>query len=389
MIHNSSCSLHVGLGLLGSTGGTTQAVADFQRAMEPSLVTAICDGDSLAKEGPYRKDWIYLKSRQSFLGQLYHTVEKSTEAQFMLKLPTVSSVFCHMLYRYNTNFVAHIGKSRDVPYFVVPHGSLDPWVFTYRSWQKKSWLAFYGRTFLRNAAAVIFATEAEKRKASEVVSVNNGVVIHWPVDVSFENISRERRAEIRKSLGIPPIARVLLMFGRVHSSKRPLETLRAIAAAANSNLHVIVVGPPNDISREECERAAGVLGNRMHWIGPAYGEAKWDYLSAVDGYITLSSKENFNYCLAESLGAGLPVIVSPGNDLAVELSKVECGWMLRDSDEETAVRAIREFCGASEQALQKMGDNGRRFAIRELARDVFEQKLNALVETHKRRNLHL
>lgn len=383
------CPIHIGLGLLGSTGGTTQAVRDFQSALTPSAVAAICDRKALEKEGPYRADWWYLGVKESLLGRFYSAIDRDTESAFMSELSGINSVFCHMLYRYNSNLALNIAKRHDVPFFVVPHGSLDPWVFTYRSWQKKSWLAFYGRTFLRNAAAVIFATEAEKRKASEVVSVNNGVVIHWPVDVSFENISRERRAEIRKSLGIPPIARVLLMFGRVHSSKRPLETLRAIAAAANSNLHVIVVGPPNDISREECERAAGVLGNRMHWIGPAYGEAKWDYLSAVDGYITLSSKENFNYCLAESLGAGLPVIVSPGNDLAVELSKVECGWMLRDSDEETAVRAIREFCGASEQALQKMGDNGRRFAIRELARDVFEQKLNALVETHKRRNLHL
>ena len=384
---DSKYHLHIGLGLLGSTGGTTQAVSDFQSALEPGTVVAISDHDSLEKEGPFCKDWIYLKRRQSFLGRHYYTADRTAEEIILRDLPNLGSVFCHMLYRYNSNLTVQISKVRNVPYFVVPHGSLDPWVFTYRGWQKKSWLTLYGKEFLRNAAAVIFASEAEKRKACKAVSISNGVVIHWPVDERKTRPSAVERIELRKKLGIPPGGRVLLMFGRVHSSKRPLETLRAIASANCVDLHVIVMGPSYDISMEDCKHAIGRMVPQMHWVGPVYGEEKWTYIAAADGYITLSEKENFNYCLAECLSAGLPSIMSPGNDLAGELRPVECGWMLSDNTEENAVSAIKEFCSASKDSLLEMGENGRRFASRELTRDVFKQQLVSLVKTHSRRGI--
>ena len=172
------------------------------------------------------------------------------------------------------------------------------------------------------------------------------------------------------------------MFGRLHSCKRPLETLRAISIAEEPNLHVIVVGPHYDVSKEECERAIGNAGKRMHWVGQVYGDSKWRYISAADGYITLSEKENYNYCLAECLSAGLPVIVSPGNDLSGELLPVKCGWMLSDNLEASAVGAIKEFCSASGNVLRAMSENGRGYANRELSRDVFNQRLTTLVENY-------
>ena len=65
-------------------------------------------------------------------------------------------------------------------------------------------------------------------------------------------------------------------------------------------------------------------------IGPVYGDSKYHYLFASDAYVSLSQRENFNHTAAESLSAGLPVILSPGNDLAGEIRDEGCSWSLND-----------------------------------------------------------
>ena len=111
-------------------------------------------------------------------------------------------------------------------------------------------------------------------------------------------------------------------------------------------------------------------------VGPIYGDEKNDYLLASDAYISLSSKENFGYTTAEALSAGLPVILSPGNDLADELNALECGWMLRDNLPESAASAISEFSSMSMDRLEEMGQRGRCWALANLDFDKFAEKVN-------------
>jgi glycosyltransferase involved in cell wall biosynthesis len=117
------------------------------------------------------------------------------------------------------------------------------------------------------------------------------------------------------------------------------------------------------------------ITDRVHLIGPVYGCDKHRYLDAADAYISISHRENFNFTAAECLASGLPVILSPGNDLAYDLADVECGWMLRDGDPPEA--AIAAAARSDAELLRAMGRNGRVWCERHLRREVFSGRVKS------------
>ena len=79
-----------------------------------------------------------------------------------------------------------IGRMRflenSIPYWVIIHGGLDPYVLSYRRFRKMHWLNQFGRLYLRNAQQVIFATSNEQAKASPYLDGVQSRVVPWPVE---------------------------------------------------------------------------------------------------------------------------------------------------------------------------------------------------------------
>ena len=234
-----------------------------------------------------------------------------------------------------------------------------------------------GKRFLDEAATVIFSTRSERDKAASQFELPGSEVVPWPVELVDTLNSSSARQRVRLQLGIPEGARALLYFGRLHSMKCPLETIDSVAQADRTDLHLIMVGNPQDVSIEECRERAKKLGvsTCVHLVGPVYGDAKYDYLHAADAYISLSHRENFNHTAAESLAAGLPVILSAGNDLLSEISNIGCAWGLQDNSVLSAASAITDFMGTSNESLAEMGRRGREWVSSELSFENFQASL--------------
>jgi glycosyltransferase involved in cell wall biosynthesis len=370
--------LHVGAELLRSTGGTTKAVSDFQRSIPGSEVLAVCEAKKLEAEGPYEPSWRYVATSPSAIGRLYLKPGRAEADRAVEMAHGVDAVFSHMLYRYNTNLSQRIAHVHRAPYFVVPHGSLDPWVFSYRAWQKKAWLSLFGRKFLKTARAVVFATQREFEKAQEMVELENGVVIHWPIDMPLQ-LNHDKRAA-RAKYGLPSDKRLLVAYGRLHSIKQPLELIAIFNKLTRNDVGLVVFGPDEDVTLKQCQKRAAEREDRIVFCLPAqYGTELQEVVQACDGYLSWSRKENFNYSLSESLARGVPVIVSQGNDLGADLDHVDCGWVLADDSEDTLVAAIEEFAGLPDERLIAMGARAKKFAEESLSRDVFAKKVLELV----------
>ena len=118
------------------------------------------------------------------------------------------------------------------------------------------------------------------------------------------------------------------------------------------------------------------VADRVHVTGPAYGDDRAAYLDAADVYVSLSHRENFNFTAAEALAAGLPVMLSPGNDLGPELGPVHCGWVLATAAD--AAMAMAEAGRLSRQDLIAMGARGKTWAEANLRYDVFAGRLRQL-----------
>lgn len=311
----------------------------------------------------------------------------------------------HSLFRGHCRWAWQWAARHRRPYWVVPHGCLDPVGLSRRQWLKRFWMRRDGRQLFADAAAIVFATRREMAKAAAWLPglvgngagrsrTSTGVVIPWPVEVPSLAGADTARAAIRDRLEIPADARILLWVGRFHATKRPLEAMHAFAAADARHCHLVMVGLDETLTRAYVqaaipERCAG----RVHVLGELRGASLAEAWLAADGYISLSAKENFGYTAADALAHGLPVILSPGHDLAYELpgadeGRLGCGWLLPNDSSQAAAQAIREWSeigsGARDAArrLETLGASGRSWAAEHLSFGRFQASLEALAAGH-------
>lgn len=375
----------ISLGVFQSSGGPTKTIGAFQKALSADT-HCFCSHrelelDQLAVAGAVSVQ----ASRWPILEQLRYASQHAAASAESSVLKS-SIVSCHSFYRYHSIWVNKMSRKHGVPYWFVPHGIMDPWVLKHGKLTKRLFWKLGGDRFLNEAATVIFSTKAERDKAKQGFELKTTDVVPWPVDLVNINTREQSRRKIRRDLGIEDDAHVLLYFGRLHHMKRPLETIEAVAAAKQDKLHLIIVGNEQTVSLKDCCEKATSCGikDRVHLVGPVYGDAKYNYMHAADAYISLSHRENFNHTAAESLAAGLPVILSPGNDLQSEIVDEECSWGVSGDRVQDAATSIISFVNCSGNERRKMGGRGRKWVERELGFELFQKRLLALASKYGR-----
>jgi len=376
----------ISLGVFQDSGGPTKTIAAFKNAMEAELFS-FCDASELHENPlaiPGAQAVVPVSS--PILKQLQYSTSRATAAA-EVSFAESSIVSCHSFYRYHAIWVNKMSRKYGVPYWFVPHGVLDPWVMSKGKLVKNAYWQLGGARFLKEAVTVICATKAERDKAAEHFDLPDADVLPWPVELVNVDQREEVRAALRERLGIPNDARVLLYFGRLHPMKQPLETIQALAASRARDIHLIVVGNEDGVSLRDCSEVAKISGveAQVHFIGPVYGDEKYDYLLASDAYVSLSHRENFNHTAAESMAAGLPVVLSPGNDLLSEIKEVGCFFEMESNSVESAAEAIRRFSETPIKEISQMGFCGRQWVAEFLSFERFKTQLNALALKHARK----
>ena len=378
----------VGLDLIPSTGGPSKTIGYFKEALSANVVS-FTNPVKLEQEGSAIDETIHIKQKNSFLGRSFAWPQKASDVDAYHVAEQSDLLTCHILWRYSAHWVSRLSHKHSIPYWVILHGCLDPYVFSYRSLVKKVWFFLFGRSFLRNASLIVCATQREREKISELYNGSNVEVVYWPM-TSFNFVDEVVTREIiRRNYGIKDDEKVLLFLGRFHSVKRPLETIKAFLNASVDNTILFMVGPFESYSAEyikEFIRIEGGSEANIRVLGPLYDEEKSNIVLASDGYISLSLKENFGHTIVESLSVGNPVILSPGIDLSMELSTVDCGWFLTDNSVDQASQAIRAFSQMSNEELDKIGERGKCWVVENLSFQHFQDKLTKLVEKTVQRN---
>lgn len=366
----------VGIDLVPSHGGPCKTVGAFQRALGAEVVS-FTHPDNLAEaQGAYR----HVRTIGGRFGRQFLYAPPSEIARLEPLAAQAGLLSCHILYRHSAHWVWRQARRRKLPFWIVPHGCLDPFVFTYRAGIKRLWMSWLGRRMLASAAHVIFSSQRELEKARPWLSRDNGRVVHWPVDVPEALDIASSRAQCRARLGLPASARLLLFLGRLHSMKRPHETLENFAVRRPPDWHLVFVGPDGDVTAEQLQRtaAAADLAGRVHCVGPAYGADKLRWQAGADAFVSFSVRENFNHAAAEAMAAGLPVLLSAGNDLGPELAARECGVILREDSPHSFQEALATLEATPAAGLQQWGRNGQAFVRSELSFARFRENVRLL-----------
>lgn len=362
---------YVGLQLSPESGGPYKSIQLFQKALGGEIISMVTRSE--------KNDGNEDQHFEKLISPSEHFGNRTVKQQFGMQLSQCRLLSCHQIFRYHNVLAQSVCKKMSIPYWAVPHGSMDPWVFSYGRLQKELWYRAIGKSYFKNAAHVILATEKERDKMRLRYDGDNMHVVHWPVEPLPLNRQESAKRCLRKRLGLPMEARFLLYFGRYHSMKRPIETIRLFKQANPSErTHLLLVGFDGDLTRGQLEAVAD-NHPQISVLGPVRGKEREEILMGANAYISLSHRENFNHTAAEAMTGGQALILSPGNDLQFSFPKEKSfGWMLGSDHSDEVIEAIRALDRLEDSALERIGQAGLAWAVEHLAFETFRDKLRAL-----------
>jgi glycosyltransferase involved in cell wall biosynthesis len=371
--------LHVINSMNPRSGGPCQAILNLaQRIMQAGITTeVVCldepNSDYLTQEslsihalGKGRSSWGYHPQLRPWLDG---------------NLSRFDAVILNGLWLYTGYALLQASRQKGAPpYFVFPHGMLDPWfqsadgrcLKAVRNW-------FYWKLIeqhvIRGAHAVLFTCAEEMRLARESFhpyqpkgQYDVGLGTSEPPPPSDEM----KAAFLRKcpGLGGRPY---FLFLGRIHPKKGVDLLLNAYANVHGSDhdgqmpSRLVIAGPGLETAygQEMLGLATKICPkDSIYWPGMLMGEAKWGALYCAEAFVLPSHQENFGIAVAEALSCGSPVLISNQINIWPEIKKDNAG--LVDSD----------TLGGMEQLFRKWQDLSfeERTAMRRRAKASFENR---------------
>jgi glycosyltransferase involved in cell wall biosynthesis len=253
------------------------------------------------------------------------------------------------------------------PYFVFTHGMLDPWFrhqYPLKHLKKCLYWPWAEYRVLRDARAVLFTCEEERRLASQsfsLYSANEWVVSYGTPGPSAGNPAAQREAFLQK---FPQLRnkRLLLFLGRIHPKKGCDLLVDAFAAASQQDpaLYLVIAGPDSENMQAQLSRRATELGaTRIVWTGMLRDELKWGAFRAAEAFVLPSHQENFGIAVAEALACRLPVLISNKVNIWREIEQDGAGLVEDDSAAGT-LRLLQRWQALGPDERLKMAERAER-----------------------------
>lgn len=223
-------------------------------------------------------------------------------------------IHVHAVFSFASTCAMAKARRLRVPYVTRPLGQLCSWSLQQRAWKKRIYLRLIERANLCGAAALHFTTEQERDEAAGLhLGTRNFVAPHG---LALPSIMSDARGKLRTRLQLPADERIVLFLSRVHPKKGLEVLIPALAQLATTERFTFVLAgnaEPADYGEQVMHmlRESG-LSTRTRREGFASGEWKQTLLQGADVFALTSHSENFGIAVVEALGAGLPVVVTPG-----------------------------------------------------------------------------
>jgi glycosyltransferase involved in cell wall biosynthesis len=254
-----------------------------------------------------------------------------------------------------------------IPYFVFPHGMLDPWfkrTYPLKHLKKLLYWSLAERQVLRDATAVLFTSEEERRLARRSFPFYQcrEVVVNYGTARPQTDLPSSREDFFN---AFPQLRgrRFLLFLGRLHEKKGCDVLLQAFLAGRASklvddSLHLVIAGPCMDEAyRNRLKRIAQDTPSII-FTGMLAGTEKWGALSAAEAFVLPSHQENFGIAVVEALACGAPVLISNKINISGEIAADKAGYVEND-DFSGTMRLLERWVNTNVEERVVLEDNAR------------------------------
>jgi glycosyltransferase involved in cell wall biosynthesis len=238
-------------------------------------------------------------------------------------------------YSVNTRFAPLLNDLRraGIPYVLNSQGQLN--FHGVAHWFKKFvYLNFVNRG-PRKAAGLHVLTAVADRRLNLLMPGYRGLRLVQGNLVQVPNLA-ESRAGSRSDYGIPQDAFLVLFLGRLDVWVKGLDVLvEAFSCLPADRFRLLLVGPDWENGKAKLQQLSTRFGcrDRVHFLGPLYGEKKWSVLRMADLFVSPSRWEAFSIAQAEAMAVGLPVVTSNQVALAPDLREADAACVVPFSAE--------------------------------------------------------
>jgi glycosyltransferase involved in cell wall biosynthesis len=339
-IHNPK-SLHVIASLDPAGGGPVENLRHLVTALQNEKIDS--EVACLDEPGsPWLRDFpgtVYALGR----GRGTYRISYAAMSWLRENISKYDVVFIRGLWQFHGYAVRRALRGLSIPYFVFPHGMLDPWfqkgnVLKYLK-KQVYWLSVEGAV-VRNANGVLFTSTEELVRARSCF---------WPYRAKEQvvpygtahppGIPSELRRRFLEEFPALLGKRIVLFMGRLQKKKGADLLLEAFCevCALRAEFSLVFVGPDEDgtgaVLQSRCVLRG--LSGRIQFLGMLTGERKWSALHAAEVFALPSHQENFGIAVAEALACGKPVLISNKVNIWREIIADGAGFVAEDNLEGT------------------------------------------------------
>jgi len=252
-------------------------------------------------------------------------------------------------------------RRKNIPYIITPRGMLEPWILNQNPLKKKLGLFLYQRNDLKKATLIHATCELEKDNIRRLGFSNPITIIPNGVDLS------EVKA-IKTVYG----TKKMVFLSRIHPKKGIELLIEAWRQIETKGWLLEIAGNGEEQYIEHLKASAKDLKN-VQFVGPQFGEHKWDFLRSADIMVLPTYSENFGIVVAEALAVGVPVITTEGTPWEA-LNTQDCGWWIPLNTLELKKTLTKAILTPTSE-LQKKGKNGielitEKYDIKAVAKEV-------------------
>jgi teichuronic acid biosynthesis glycosyltransferase TuaC len=277
-------------------------------------------------------------------------------------------------------YAAKLAKRNTKPVVLTQHNTF----IAYESgfWDHVEWLndATVGKQALKNSDRIIAVSNATKRYVLSLgADPARTSVIHNGVDINRFKPSDQARAKVRKKLGIPDTATVVLTVRRL-VYKNGIDTLiesAQVALKQNPNLVFLAVGTGPDRDAVQTRIRQLGIANRFRLAGFVPDADLPAYYNAADLFVLPSkSGEGLPLVALEAISTGLPVIATKVGGIAEVIAEGN-GTLVPPDEPEQMAKEILEFSKTDLSAVKA--------SVRTIAEGTFnwETNVKSLMEIYE------
>jgi glycosyltransferase involved in cell wall biosynthesis len=261
-----------------------------------------------------------------------------------------------------------------IPYYVFPHGMLDPWfkeafpLKHLRKWLYWPWAEY---RVLHDAAAAIFTSEEERSQARKSFWLYRCREKVSPLGVEALPISSNAKSDFISRYPQLQNTRIFLFLGRLHPKKGCDMLLEAFAQMrSNDSISLILAGPDQVGWESDLRRQVTRLNltNRIVFTGMLEGPMKQGAFANAEAFVLPSHQENFGISVVEALAASVPVLISNRVNIWREIEADRAGYVESD-DLAGTTRLLQRWIGTAPAEREVVRQNARRFFERRFGID--------------------